>query len=258
MNGIPMDKYTMTQMNEHVWMIRDEHNDTCYLIAGSDKAMLVDTMSGYVNVREAAESVTDKPLTVVNTHGHGDHVFGNLWFREAWLHPDDLPMINEMLSEPEVQDIMKANGVSGSDFTFHPARGGDLFDLGGLTAEVIELPGHTPGGICVLLREDRMLFTGDSINRHLWMQLDGCLSLREYGEKLDAVMWVKEKADWILHGHASGMEPISLLDDMRRGVAEIVAGETGNDIDYNWFGGVCLQHPYAENSVIVYDTKLQK
>ncbi|MDO5436480.1 MAG: MBL fold metallo-hydrolase [Clostridia bacterium] len=253
---MPMDKCTMEQVNEHVWIMRDEHNDTCYLVVGEDKAMLVDTMCGYVNVREAAESVTDKPLMVVNTHGHGDHVFGNLWFTEAWMHPDDLPMVNEALEDPQVQKAMREAGAG--NFYFHPARQGDLFDLGGLTAEIIELPGHTPGGICVLLREDRILFTGDSINRHLWMQLDGCTSLKEYGEKLDAVAWVKEKADRILHGHASGPEPISLMDDMRRGIAEIVAGETADDSDYTWFGGVCRQHPYAENSVIVYDTKLQK
>lgn len=257
MEGIPMDKCTMEQLNEHVWIMRDEHNDTCYLVVGSEKALLVDTMCGYVNVREAAGSVTDKPLMVINTHGHGDHVFGNLWFSEAWMHPDDLPMVKEAMEDPQIREAVKAAGAEG--FTFHPARQGDLFDLGDLTAEIIELPGHTPGGICVLLREDRILFTGDSINRHLWMQLDGCLSLREYGEKLDAIAaGVREKADWILHGHASGMEPVSLMDDMRRGIAEIVAGETGNDSEYTWFGGVCLQHPYAENSVIVYDTKLQK
>lgn len=256
--SVTMDQCTMKQINDHVWLIRDGHNDTCYLVVGQEKAMLVDTMCGYANVREAAESVTDKPIMVLNTHGHSDHVFGNLWFKEAWMHPDDLPMVYAVIEEPEVQAAMKAQGVSMDDFTFHPVHQGDLFDLGGVTAEVIELPGHTPGGVCVLLREDRILFTGDSINRHLWMQLEGCLSLREYGEKLDAIAWVREKADVILHGHASGTEPIGLMDDMRHGIASIVAGETGDDSDYTWFGGVCRQHPYAAESVIVYDPKLQE
>ena len=46
--------------------------------------------------------------------------------------------------------------------------------------EIYELPGHTPGGIVLLLREDRILFTGDSVNHHLWMQLEGCAPLDEF------------------------------------------------------------------------------
>ena len=52
---------------------------------------------------------------------------------------------------------------------FEPIRGGEVIDLGGLHLEVIELPGHTPGGILLLLKEDRILFTGDSINH-----ISGC------------------------------------------------------------------------------------
>ncbi len=102
-----------------------------------------------------------------------------------------------------------------------------------------------------------MLFTGDSINRHLWMQLDGCLTLKEYGEKLDAIMEVQDRADTILHGHAGDAEPISLLGEMRRGICEIVAGKTEEDTDYQWFGGVSHQHPFAPNSVIVYGDNIQ-
>lgn len=245
-----MDKSTVKKINDHVWLIRDEHNDTCYLIEGSEKAMLVDTMSGYLDIRETAEGLTRKPITVVNTHGHGDHVLGNVWFPEAWIHPADLPMIEEMLQDPELKDMMEKEQVTMC--TFRTCRQGDTFDLGGLTVQVVELPGHTPGGICLLLKEDRMLFTGDSINRHLWMQLEGCCSLQEYGQRLDDIAWVKAEADWILHGHADHAEPITLLDELRRGIGTLVTGDTSADTEYKWFGGVCKQHPFAEGSVIVY------
>ena len=120
------------------------------------------------------------------------------------------------------------------------------------------MPGHTPGGICILIREDRLLITGDSINRHLWMQLKGCTSLRAYAARLEAIRPVTERADLILHGHASGAEPISLFDDMLRGVKEVAEGHTEEDTDYQWFGGTARQHRFAENSVIVYDPALQE
>lgn len=250
-----MDQGTIKQINDHVWLLRDQHNDTCYLVAGQEKAILIDTMDGSANVREMAEQLTFLPLIVACTHGHGDHVLGNVWFDEVYLHPADLFMLEEMQADPELQEVMKKEGVSLPPCK--PIRQGDVIDLGGLTLEVIETPGHTPGGVCFLLREDRMLFTGDSINRHLWMQLDGCSTLLEYAGVLESIMSVKDRADCILHGHASNPEDISLLDKLHQGLLDIVAGHTEDDTDYTWFGGVSHQHRFDNDSVIVYQDNVR-
>ncbi|MEV7327172.1 MBL fold metallo-hydrolase [Micromonospora sp. NPDC093244] len=50
------------------------------LVVGADEALLVDTLSSAaqaVELRDAVREVTDRPLTVVNTHHHYDHCFGN-------------------------------------------------------------------------------------------------------------------------------------------------------------------------------------
>ena len=62
---------------------------------------------------------------------------------------------------------------------------GDVFDLGGLFLEVYELPGHTPGGIVLLDRKDRILFSGDSILEQTWMQLPECLPMEQFLASLD-------------------------------------------------------------------------
>ena len=121
---------------------------------------------------------------------------------------------------------------------------GDTIDLGGRTLEVYGLPGHTPGGILLLLKEDRILFTGDSINHHLWMQLDGCLPMHEFVKELDRIMFLQDRADIILHGHAQSEDDISLLRCLRAGAEEICEGKTDRDLPYRWFGGTGLQHPF--------------
>ena len=110
--------------------------------------------------------------------------------------------------------------------------------------EIYDLPGHTPGGIILLLKEDRILFTGDSVNHHLWMQLDGCSKMAEFVNALDDVMFLEKEADVILHGHATGFDDISLLRCLRQGAIEICSGKTEDDLPYNWFGGVAKQHPF--------------
>ena len=42
-------------------------------------------------------------------------------------------------------------------------QGGDTIQVGGVTIEVIDTPGHTLGSISLYLREERVLFTGDTV-----------------------------------------------------------------------------------------------
>ena len=109
---------------------------------------------------------------------------------------------------------------------------------------------------------DKILFTGDSINHHLWMQLDGCTSFDELANNIDRIMFLEERADKILHGHARDYDDISLMRCVRDGAREIAAGIKDGDEPYTYFGGEVMQHHfkclpdrhYQQNHhVIIYD-----
>ncbi len=225
-----------------IFLMDEGHQATGYLVVGKDKACMIDTMNGLSDLGAAVRKITDKPVVVVNTHGHPDHIFGNVYLGEAYLHPADRELARTFVEDPGFVKILQEHNA-----VFPPFRDilpGDVIDLGGRTLEVFSLPGHTPGGILLLLREDRILFTGDSVNHHLWMQLDGCLTMKAFVKELDKVMFLQEKADIILHGHAQDADDISLLRCLRDGVQEICDGKTDQDLPYQWFGGTDLQHPF--------------
>ena len=226
-----------------IFLMDEGHEATGYLVVGEDRACVIDTMNGYNDLNRAVREITDKPVTVVNTHGHPDHIFGNVSFQEAFLHPADLELARSFTESPEFVEICRKENLTVPPF--RPILPGDVIDLGGRTLEVFGLPGHTPGGILLLLREDRVLFTGDSVNHHLWMQLDGCLPMKAFLKELDRVLFLEERADIILHGHAREEDDISLLRCMRNGVQEICEGKTDQDKPYRWFGGTDLQHAYS-------------
>ena len=235
-------KLFVKEVRPGIWLMDEGHEATGYLVVGEEKACVIDTMNGYNDLNQAVRKITDKPLVVVNTHGHGDHICGNVYLGEAYLHPADRELAAQFTESPEFMEFIGQKGRAMPPF--RDILPGEVIDLGGRTLEVYGLPGHTPGGILLLLREERILFTGDSVNHHLWMQLDGCLPIREYVKELDKVMFLLDRADIILHGHAREADDISLLRCLRDGAQEICDGKTEQDKPYHWFGGTDLQHPF--------------
>lgn len=249
-----MERIKLQQLNDHIFSMDDAGEAVGYLVVGEKKALVIDTMNGYEDVKAVARSVTDLPHMVVNTHGHCDHIYGNIYFEEAYLHPLDMELARQHSGFDGFVNRMKERGLCMPPF--RPIAHGDVIDLGGLTLEVVHLPGHTQGSILLLLREDRVLFTGDAINTHLWMQLEDSSSLPDFLQALDKVMYLKEQADYILHGHYGQFLPISLMERLREGVSELCRGETGDDQDYQFFGGPARQHLYdGGKALIVYPKK---
>ncbi len=232
----------LKQLKPYLYLMDEAHEATGYIVVGEEKVCVIDTMNGYNDLKKVVRSITDKPIIVVNTHGHPDHIFGNVYFDEAYMNPKDLELAESFLKDPKFVEECEKYGATMPPFK--PIKGGDVIDLGGKTLEVYDIPGHTMGGILLLLKEDRILFTGDSINHHLWMQLDGCLPMDAFVKELDKVMFLEDKADFILHGHARDYDDISLMRCLRQGAQEICDGKTENDLPYNWFGGVAKQHPF--------------
>lgn len=75
-----MERIKLQQLNDHIFSMDDAGEAVGYLVVGEKKALVIDTMNGYEDVKAVARSVTDLPLMVVNTHGHCDHIYGNIYF----------------------------------------------------------------------------------------------------------------------------------------------------------------------------------
>ena len=123
---------------------------------------------------------------------------------------------------------------------------GQVFDLGGIELEVYELPGHTPGGITLLDRKDRILFPGDSILEQTWMQLPECLPMEQFLESLKRIQMLRSEFDYLLTGHGSELVDASFCEVHLKAVEEVCMGKKDNDVPYTWFGGTCMAHPYGK------------
>lgn len=254
------ERAKLTKINDEITLVNDANESTFYIVTGQSGAMIIDTANGHESVVDIARSVTDKPLTVVNTHGHGDHVAGNLFCEEAWIHPDDVALCHACFEWPEVKQALAESGLK--PCPLKPLSIGQVFELGGHALEVVDLKGHTAGSIGLLDRKHRILFTGDGLNQHIWMQLGESLPIKQLRETLKTLESEHgSEFDYILTGHGQGLEPRAVLDWMIDGLDELLRGETENDRDYDWFAGPSRAHPFGPNrtAMICYEPcKLMK
>jgi len=251
---IQLRKPNVIPVNDHIWLLDDHHEATCYVVAGTKQAAVIDTSIGLSNIRETAASLTPLPLICINTHGHGDHMGGNWSFDKAFMNLADLPLAEEWLSDPEMQEAMKQFGISFPPFEH--VEDGQVFDLGGVKLETIYLPGHTAGEIVLLDRKDRMLFSGDGIIQHLWLQLDESLPIRTQIQSMERLLPLRNSFDTILNGHIQTPCGAELFDTLLEALKALEAGNTADDIDYEWHGNVSKAHPYQpEDRRIVYKEK---
>ena len=139
---MPFERANIIQLRPNVHLIDDAGESTCYLITGRERALLVDTANGYENLSEIVRSLTDLPVIVVNTHGHGDHIFGNVYFEDAWLHPADFGL-HDMFFGYAKEDMEK-QGLKPA--ALHALELGQIFDLGGVQLDLMGQENAESGG----------------------------------------------------------------------------------------------------------------
>lgn len=160
------------------------------LMVGEHHALLFDTGYGFGDLKALVRSVTDKPLYVVNSHGHVDHACGNAQFGGAYIHPADLDLCREH-NGPEMRQSELESAQVPPDFDMErylslgpgvltPVGEGHIFDLGGISLEVVHLPGHTAGSIGLWCPEKRLFWVGDAINSFVWLFLPEAQPLPVY------------------------------------------------------------------------------
>ena len=118
------------------WVICYHGSLYCYLLIGSEKAMLIDTAYGDGDLRAFVETITDKPVMVCNTHGHFDHTGGNALWEEAWMSEEAAKDAKNAFG-PEMQK--RFNEMPHPDYKINVLHDGDVIDLGGRKVTVVSI-----------------------------------------------------------------------------------------------------------------------
>ena len=251
--------FTVKEILPKVWVIDDHRAVNIYLIEGTDSSLLVDTGTGAADLFSLVKKLTDKPLIVVNTHGHSDHAGGDYQFDKIYLNAADSSaarLCTSPASRAEAAKDMLRGAVPGKDDLYNykekspkmiAIKDGRIFKLGGRQLEVIATPGHTKGSICLLDKVDKLLFSGDNDNTAVWLFLPESTPLTVYLKTLRSLAGRISEFDTLLPGHGIPKKSNFILDQIEC-VKSILNG-TCKPESYNTFAGNASLCKYGRTSV---------
>jgi glyoxylase-like metal-dependent hydrolase (beta-lactamase superfamily II) len=136
----------------------------CYIAAceKTRKAAVIDPGGDGERILKVIEGAGLHLEMIINTHGHFDHLGGNQLLVERTgaqllIHEGDLPLLRRAADHAAAYGLPAVPSPEPS----RTLEDGEKLPLGDLELEVIHVPGHSPGGICLLA--EGHLFSGDAL-----------------------------------------------------------------------------------------------
>lgn len=205
----------------------------CYLLCGTEKAVLIDTGLGVANIKQVVDDLTALPVTVVTTHVHWDHIGGHKHFDDIAVHEKEAEWLSGRFPLP-LQAVKHNLTCKPCDFPADfnmedyqifqgvPQRilhDGDAIDLGNRTLAVVHAPGHSPGHCCFYEPERKYLYSGDLI-------YSGCLDA--FYPSTDPVQFLQSvrkvqslETTRIMPAHHRLDIPVGIVDEIEGAFSEL-------------------------------------
>ena len=151
--------FTFNPFQENTYIIYDESKECLIIDPGCYSEEERSILKRFISDEEL------RPVKLINTHCHIDHILGNKFASEQWdlelhMHKEDLPQLEN------AGNIGKMYGLEYYETSPYPKHfliQGDILTFGKSSFEILFTPGHAPGHICLYSKEKNVLIAGDVI-----------------------------------------------------------------------------------------------
>ncbi len=150
-------KFTFNAFQENTYVITDAQNNCVIIDPGCYDSHERKALFDFIADNNL------KPLALLNTHGHIDHVMGNAAVVEKYdipfyLHPDDLPTLRAVAGYSHLYGF---EGYVPSPEPTHFLEEGQIVEFGEIKFKVLFGPGHAPGHVAFYSAEEKFVINGD-------------------------------------------------------------------------------------------------
>ena len=153
---IQIQGFTFNPFEENTYVLFDETKECVIIDPGCSTKDEQEELSAFIKEEGL------KPVRLLNTHCHVDHVMGNTYVAKKYdlgleIHKNDLEVLHSLRQVSNLYGLNAENSVEPSAFL----NDGDKVKFGNSILEVLHTPGHSPGGVCFFDREEKFLIAGD-------------------------------------------------------------------------------------------------
>jgi len=153
---IQIKKFTFNPVQENTFILYDETRECVIIDPGcyTEKERLA--LDAFITDKDL------KPVSLINTHCHSNHILSvncchSRYHLNFETHPDEAPLVEQAAEHGDLFGI-PMEPVDPPDAFF---KEGDRIEFGNSYVEVIESPGHSPGGVVFHNPEQKILMAGD-------------------------------------------------------------------------------------------------
>ena len=152
-----IEVFAFNPIQENTFVVYDENSGECAIIdPGCINNKEFEILKGFISANDL------KPVKLVNTHCHFDHILGVERCRAEWnlaweAHPADAFLV----SNAQAQAAMFGVNIAPIQSAETALADGSEIKVGNAVLKVIHVPGHSPGSICLYENESQFLLAGD-------------------------------------------------------------------------------------------------
>ena len=153
---ITIKRLEFNLFSENTYVISDDTGECMIVDPGCQEPEEQDLLLDYFKEKHL------KPVKIVNTHCHIDHILGTAFLHDHFklpflIHPQEKPLLTASIAQGELFGLEVQTPPEPTDYL----NEGDTVTFGNSMFEVIHIPGHSPGGIVLLNKDQGCMFTGD-------------------------------------------------------------------------------------------------
>lgn len=147
-------------------LVWDDNGECAIIDPGFYDSQERDQLFGYIEQNKL------HPVCIMLTHAHFDHISGMAEAAAKYDIPVYMDRADMIIMEEANVELCRSfgfripKGCGGENVDvcrYIYIKESDIIKVGDLRFEVISTPGHTPGGVCFLEREEKILFSGDTL-----------------------------------------------------------------------------------------------
>lgn len=161
---IEIKKFEVNMLAENCYVVSDETKECVIIDCGAYEQDEFNEIADYIKANEL------KPVHLIATHGHLDHNFGNDYALKEWglkveIHEKDKAIFENMQQQAEMifgmtKSILIPQATVSRYFTEE-----DKIKFGNHEFTIIETPGHSSGSVVLYCKDEKVMFSGDTLFR---------------------------------------------------------------------------------------------